>query len=138
MPSDVEEDRLARYAAWRAQTNGSLLEFIVWEWLVGKKKQIPGVDFVFQHPVFGGRTQFGGYLLDFYFPLQRMGWRVMGLRWHRTNPDDRARDNLAKQLLSSKGMRVIDLFEDDLMERPDFVLNKAWRGEQANTGRAVV
>lgn len=136
MTPDQDEALLARWEAWRAQTNGSLPEYICWEWLTGKKRQIPGVDFIYQYAVFGGRTQFGGYVADFWFPQMRMVWRVMGLRWHRTNPNDRARDLVAKQLLSSGGMVVVDLYEDDLFTRPTFVLNKAWQGQRASTARA--
>ena len=135
MPPDQDEVLLARWEAWRALTGGSLPEYIVWQWLVNKKKQVPGVDFLYQHPMFGGRTAFGGYLVDYFFPGRRMGWRVMGLRWHRTNPDDRARDSIAKQLLSSEDILIIDLYEDDLMTRDTFTLEKAWRGESVSTAR---
>ena len=109
---------------------GSVLEFIVWKWLVQKKKQVEGVDFLYQHPIFGGRTSFGGYLLDFFFPGRSEGWRVNGLRYHRTHPDDRARDKIAAQLLESQGIRVIDLWEDALLTYPDRVLALAWEGQE--------
>jgi hypothetical protein len=137
MPPEEDEQVLARFASWKATYNGSLPEFIVWEWLVNKKKQRPGIDFIYQHPIFGGRTAFGGFVLDYFFPLQKMGWRVQGLRWHDTNPDDRARDQLAKMLLTSRGILVVDLYEDDLLMRPDLALNLAWQGQQANTARGI-
>ena len=121
-----DEDLQAEFEAWRLSINGSFPEFITWKWLVEQKKQRPGVDFLFQYPVLGGRTMFGGFLLDFYFPRRGEGWRVNGERFHLRLPKDRARDILAKVILTQKGLKVIDLWETDLLVRPDFVLNLAW------------
>lgn len=134
MPPEQDQALADRAAAWMAAYNGSLPEFIVYEFLTLKKKQRDGLDFLYQYPVMGGRTSFGGFVLDFWLPLQQMGWNVQGLRWHWSNPDDRARDMIAKQMLSSRGLKIVDLYEDDLLVRPDLVLNMAWRGEQV-TGR---
>lgn len=123
---DQDERTLARFEAWRAVTNGSLPEFIVWEWLVYKRKLRDGVDFVFQSPLFGGRTRFGGFVIDFYFPQRREGWFVNGERWHLLTPQARARDQLAKEMLAGQGITVIVLWENDLLTRPDFVLERAW------------
>jgi len=136
MPPEQDQALADRAAAWMAAYHGSLPEFIVWDWLVGTKKQRDGLDFLYQYPVMGGRTAFGGFVLDFWFPLQQMGWNVQGLRWHWSNPDDRARDMIAKQMLASRGLKIIDLYEDDLLVRPDLVLAMAWRGEQV-TGREM-
>jgi len=126
IPPEQDEDLLARFEAWQAKWNGSLPEFIVFEFLVITKRQIPQVDFVFQHPLFGGRTRFGGFILDFYFPGRREGWRVMGERWHQEQATDRARDALAKVQLAGEGIQIVDLFEDDLLSRPVLILNLAW------------
>ena len=135
-PAEQEIAFLARFDAWRSQTNGSLPEFIVWEFLTIEKKQIPGFDFVFQHPVLGGRTQFGGYILDYFFQMRMEGWRIQGERFHLEKPRDRARDQIAKAQLSARGLRILDLWEDDLMTRPDFVLNLAWDKGSAVISRA--
>lgn len=124
--AEQEEAFLNRYNSWNAQWNGSLQEFIVWEFLVIEKKQIPQLDFVFQYPIFGGRTRFGGFILDYYLPMRAEGWRVMGERWHLEKPESRARDAIAKVQLTARGLRIIDLWESDLLERKDFVLNLAW------------
>ena len=129
-PIKIEQEQeaalLERFEAWKQKWNGSLPEFIVWEFLVINKKQIPNVDFIFQHSVFGGRTRFGGFILDFFFNMRQEGWRVQGERFHLEQAQDRARDAIAAVILSSQGMKVIDLWEDDLLSRPDFVLNLAW------------
>lgn len=136
IPPEQDEALLARYEAWKAQWNGSLPEFLVWEFLVITKRQVPQVDFVFQHPLFGGRTRFGGYVLDYYFPNRLEGWRVMGERFHLEQPEDRARDTIMKMQLMAQGMKVIDLWEDDLMTRRDFVLSLAWEQSASVISRA--
>ena len=126
IPGNQDDDLLAEFEEWRLGTNGSLPEYITWKFLVEQKKQRPGMDFVFQWPLLGGRTRFGGFILDYYFPLRGEGWRVQGERFHREKPADRAKDALSKVILTKRGLKVIDLWEDDLLTRPDFVLNLAW------------
>ncbi len=126
IPPEQEEALLARFEQWKGRWNGSLPEFLVWEFLVIEKKQVPNVDFVFQHPLFGGRTRHGGFILDYFLTMRQEGWRVMGERYHLEQPQDRARDAIASTILMAQGLKVIDLWEDDLMTRRDFVLNLAW------------
>jgi len=136
IPANEDEDLERRFEEWHARTNGSVPEFICYEFLTYVKKQEEGVDFVFQHPLLGGRTEFGGFVLDFFFPMQGMGWRVQGERYHLFEAPDRARDLVARTLLESRGIQVIDLFEDDLLTRSDYVLNLAWEGREVQ-GRAL-
>lgn len=133
---EQEEAFLARFEAWREQTGGSLPEFVVWEFLTVNKRQQPGTDFVYQHPLFGGRTRFGGYLLDFYFPDRREGWNVQGERYHLEAPASRARDAIMKARLTAEGLKVLLLWEDDLLTRPDFVLTLAWERSEDVVSRA--
>ena len=127
-PIEEEQDIafLERFEGWSSTTGGSLPEFICWEFLTIEKRQIPGEDFIFQHPVLGGRTRFGGFILDFFFNMRQEGWRINGERFHLTKPEDRARDQIARTQLSARGLNIIDLWEDDLIVRGDFVLNLAW------------
>ncbi len=124
--AENDENLLARFEVWRMDFNGSLPEFITWEFLTLQKKQVPNVDFFFQHPLFGGRTRFGGFLLDFFLVSRREGWRIQGERFHLLQPVDRARDVIARSKLMSKEIKVLDLWETDLLTRPLFVLNLAW------------
>ena len=126
IPREQEEALIARFNAWRQGQLGSLPEFIVWEFLTIKKRQVPGIDFIFQSPFFGGRTRFGGFVADFLFPLRKEIWQVQGERFHLEKPSDRARTKLTKLLLSSRGLRILEIWEDDLLSRPDFVLSLAW------------
>jgi very-short-patch-repair endonuclease len=135
IPEPQDEQLQAAYEQWRAVYNGSLPEYIVFKWLVEQKDQVLYVDFIFQHPMFGGRTIFGGFILDFYFPLRLEAWRVNGLRWHLERAENRAKDSLAKVIVTQRGITVIDLWEDDILQRPDFVLNLAWERSQSASGR---
>ncbi len=127
-----------RYEQWRALYNGSIPEFIVWEFLTIDKKQKNGSDFVFQHPLFGGRTRFGGFILDFFFFVKREGWRVQGERFHVEKPAQRARDAIMQVQLEQLGIRIIDLGESDLLTRRDFVLNLAWEQGVSVQARAPI
>ena len=135
LPSDQEAVRVARWEAFRARTAASYPEFICYEWLVLKKKLKPNTDFVFQSPIFGGRTAFGGFVLDFYFPDRRMAWFVQGLRYHFTKTTDRARDILAVAAVSARGINVVQLFEDYIITREEYTLVHAFRGEQISRRR---
>ena len=120
------EDFLARYSVWRGTYNGSVPEFIVWEYLTRKRGQRVNVDFDFQSPFFGGRTRFGGFIADFFFPRKQEIWRVNGERFHLEKPKDRAKDALAKVQFLQQGYAVLDLWEDDLLTRAQFVLDLAF------------
>ena len=133
MPPEQDQALADRAAAWMAAYNGSLPEFIVYEFLTLKKKQREGLDFLYQNPIFGGRTSFGGYVADFVFPQRKQIWNVLGLRWHLLHTEDRARDLVAKQMLTSRGYLVLSLWEDSLLTSPDHVLELAWQGmEEVN------
>lgn len=123
-------DFLARYAAWGL--GGSLPEYIVWEYLVTRKGWRPGIEFVYQASFIGGRTQYGGFVADFLIRPGNMIWNVQGLRYHLTQTKDRAADIVAKAILAGQGYRVLFLWEDDLLERPDYVLEAALRGQESN------
>jgi len=128
LPPEDDERLWAEFVPWHEETNGSFPEFIVWKWLINEKRQRQNIDFYYQHPMFGGRTVYGGFLLDFFFPMKSMGWRVMGLRWHLIKPRDRARDLVSKQQLEGRGIHIVDLWEDDILNRREYTLEKAWRG----------
>ena len=126
IPPEQDEALLARYEMWKSQYNGSLPEFIVFEYLTIRRKQQPGFDFVFQSPFFGGRTRFGGFIADFAFFNRQEIWMVQGIRWHLQQPIDRAKSFIAEVQLTARGYKVLELWEDDLFQRPVFVLDLAW------------
>lgn len=137
VPETQLEEFQLRFETWkqlRANNLGSVLEFIVYEFLVFVKKQKDGIDFLFQSPFLGGRTEFGGFVIDFLLPAKGLALQPQGARWHLQQPQDRARILLEQELLASQGIRAIYLWETDLLTRPDFTLEAAWDGVQLQTG----
>ena len=124
----AEEDEFERrFALWG---RGSRPEFVAWEWLTIRKRQKEGIDFDFTSSMFGGRTIFGGMVVDFYLFAKDMVWRVQGEYFHLVQPENRAKDRLDRQRLVGQNLIVVDLYAQDLLQRPTFVLEKAWRGDQ--------
>lgn len=131
VPPDEEALRYERWQQFRASRRAaSYPEFICFEWLEQVKNLEEGIDFVFQYPVLGGKTRFGGFVLDFFFPGRQLSWFVQGLEFHYVDSEDRARDRLAKALVSSRGVVAVEVFEDDIIQRTKLTLEKAWNGEQ--------
>lgn len=83
----------------------------------------------YQSPMFGGRTRAGGTVVDFYFPDRQLAWNPAGLQFHFTAPSDRAHDALIKAAMAGRGITLIYLYEDDLMQRPEYTMEHALRGE---------
>lgn len=134
LTSDQTKALEERWRAWQTKVAGngtaSVLEFICYEWLTKRKKMKPDVDFFYQSPMFGGRTIAGGTVVDFYFPARDLAWNPAGLQFHYTSPSDRAKDTLVKAMLAGRGILLIYLYEDDLMQRPEYTMEHALRGEQ--------
>lgn len=133
IPPIPEDDFEDRYAEWGGQSRGTKPEFIVWEWLVKRMKFKEGLDFNFQSSRWGGRMTFGGVVVDFWFPMYNMVWRVMGEHFHLVEPTDRMNDAVQKLALVASGLTVIDLWVQDLEQRPAYVLELAMRGIEAPT-----
>jgi very-short-patch-repair endonuclease len=122
-----------RLAQWQAvYPAGSVPEFIVWDYLTRIKGWRPGIEFEYQLPIIGGRTRFGGFVADYYIRPGNMVWNVQGLRYHLEQARDRAKVQAQAAELTSRGYTVIQLWEDDLLERPEYVLEAALRGQESN------
>lgn len=134
LPGNAQKYLEQRWRSWQAKEKGkgsaSILEFLCWDFLVHKKGQREGVDFVYQWSIAGGRTVAGGFVSDFYFPTKHMVWNPAGLQFHYTKTKDRLRDRLSVVVLANRGIKEIFLWEDDLLQHTDAVLEAAWRGEQ--------
>src|SRR3990167_875867 len=128
-----------RLAEWQARyPRGSTPEFIVWDYLTRRKGWELGREFIYQLAIVGGRTQFGGFVIDFYIRPGNMAWNVQGLRYHLEQPRDRAKVQVQAALMSNRGYRVVQLWEDDLLERPDFTIEAALRGGGTNRNKDEV
>lgn len=105
-------------------------EFIVYEYLTINKRQVEGVDFLFQSNFMGGRRVKGGKVVDFWLFKRSTVWRVQGERFHILEAKSRAKDLIERALLVASGSKVIDLYAQDLDERPLSVLDAAWEGRE--------
>lgn len=114
-----------RYARWG---RGSRAEFVAYEFLTVTKKQIEGLDFLFQSSDFGGRRVFGGQVVDFWLFPKALVWRIQGEYFHIRLAEDRAKDRLQRLQLVGQGQTVVDLYALDLEERPLAVLEPAFNG----------
>lgn len=138
-PDIDNSDFIAMYDDWRSKfPGGSILEYIVWYYLTTVKKWENHYQFEYQYPVLGGRTKYGGFVVDFFIPLGQYAWDVNGLRYHLTNPIDRAKVMAEAALLAHRGIKLINLWEDDLIWRTEYVLELALIGMEAQTHRASV
>jgi hypothetical protein len=134
LPEEQEDARLARYQAFQQTVrDASYIEFICYEWLL-RRGLVEGVDFVFRSPLFGGRGRLQGLEIDFEFPTRGLAWLVQGLQFHYVKPEQRTRDLIAKVRLASRGYIVVELFEDDIMQRAEYTLAHAIQGEQVSRG----
>lgn len=134
LPGNQKAAQEEAWRAWQAKHPGkgsaSILEYICYEFITKKKGLREGVDFMYQWSVAGGRTAAGGFVSDFYFPSRHMVWNPAGLQFHYTKTRDRWKDVLSSVVLANRGIKQIFLWEDDLLQRPEYVLEHAFRGEQ--------
>lgn len=99
------------------------------EWAVAWALTTLKVEFEFQAPLMGGRTEKGGTVADFYIPSHNTIIRVMGIHWHYEIQGAMAADDILKLALQSKGFIVIDIDEDDALRNPIFYVREALRGQ---------
>ena len=77
-------------------------------------------------PFFGGRSVKGGQVADIF--IRNMGnngtvVRVQGEYWHRREGSE-ARDDAQSLLLMSRGIRVVDVWENDIKTRLSWVIEQ--------------
>jgi hypothetical protein len=129
-PADTEIGR--KYLHWFATWGGTFPEFLSFEWLEKRGLQV-GEDFIFQSSRMGGRQLYGGAVVDFDFPDRLLAWRIQGEHFHIGNPAKEASDIMQKMSLEIYGYTVIDVFAQDVIERRNWVLTRAFNGEQVRS-----
>jgi hypothetical protein len=135
-PTDIPEYE-RRMSEWRQKFPVmSDLEFVVMDYLTRKKKWELGREFEYQTPIAGGRTVYGGFLVDFLVRPD-LALQPQGERWHLQQPMDRARLRVEKMLLTSRGYEVIYLWESDLLTRTSYTMEAALRRQQLSTFKDV-
>ena len=88
-----------------------------------------GIEFTYQAPALGGRTQAGGAVIDFMENDVGIAIRVQGLHFHDYAGGDRRSFDILQQLsLEQSGIRVIDLRDDTILQSPIGSLKNARAG----------
>lgn len=92
----------------REDWTGTLPELLVYQELLRQGLQ-PGIDFFYQFSIFGGRTERGGAVLDFFFiEPPGLAINVQGEYWHyQRGVQHRALDRLRKAQLAGQGITLI-------------------------------
>lgn len=96
-------------------------ELIVYNYLTRNK-----IPFIFQERLLGELNEKGSAKVDFHLIDRNIVIRVQSY-WH-TLEEARARDQLQKEELTSRGYIVVDVWEDKLKENPSRVMEKAVQG----------
>lgn len=109
-------------------TGFSLPEFIVFQTLIRLGKT-PDVDFVFQSPLFGGRIQKGGLVIDFLFiNPPDLAFNIQGEFFHQEQGADViARDRMTRAALAGEGITLIFIDASDVLADPDHFVRAALR-----------
>ena len=105
---------------------GSLPEFIAIQEFT-KAGLVLGIDYTFQSPLFGGRLEKGGVIIDFlFFNPPNLAINIQGVYFHyELGGGTRARDEFARAQLAGEGITLIFVDEDDLLEDPTFFITEA-------------
>lgn len=101
---------------------GSLPEFLVFEELERRGLQ-SGVDYIYQSPLQGGRTQRGGVIVDFLFDNPPgLGISVLGVYFHR---DTQGADLMQRAQLAGLSITLIFIDEEDIYSDTRFYVGEA-------------
>ena len=100
------------------------IELIVIEWLNARN-----ITFSFQTSLAGGWYQLGGAVVDFLFYDRMLAWRIMGEYYHR-GVEKEGSDLLQREMLSTIGWTVVDLWGDDIFNRLEETMNLALKGRE--------
>lgn len=119
-----QKEQLPPWLTPPAEWPGSGAEWAVYWALQGLRE-----EFQYQVPLLGGRVEAGGTVVDFFLPQYLLIIRVQGVHWHYEINSARARDDILKLALESKGFEVIDIDEDDALRDPIYYTKEALRGQ---------
>jgi hypothetical protein len=107
---------------------GSIPEWVVFEEL-NRRGLRDGVEFTYQSPLQGGRTQRGGVIIDFLFRSPPgLAINVQGEYFHHeAGASVIARDRLGRAQLAGSGITLIFIDAQDALSNPRFYVGEALR-----------
>ncbi len=88
----------------------------------------PNMDFIYQSPQAGGRMEFGGAVLDFFFPSLGLAINVQSTYYHYVTQAAMIRDELAQAMMEGWGVRVMFINENDALRDPVYYVKEALVG----------
>jgi very-short-patch-repair endonuclease len=100
------------------------IELVVISWLDKNN-----INYQFQSIFLGGFYQLGGAVVDFILSDKNIALRVMGEYWHRGVVPE-GRDIIQREMLTSLGFIVVDLWSTDLEDNLEETMRKAILGEE--------
>ena len=77
--------------------------------------------------VHSNRTILDGYEIDIFIPEYKIGIEYNGLKWHSEKFRDRNYHLMKTELANKKGIKLIQIFEDEYFSHKDIVLSKIKR-----------
>ena len=89
----------------------------------------PGVDFMYQSPLMGGRMNKGGLVLDFDFTNPPdLAVNIQGVYYHyEFGVETRGRDVITRQQVAGQGKTLIFIDEDDILTDAEYYCREALR-----------
>jgi hypothetical protein len=109
-----------------ANWEGSMPEYVAYQTFIRLGLE-PGLDFVYQSPLMGGRLDKGGLVIDFLFAEPpNLAVNINGVYYHyHHGVEARARDIMARTSLAGEGTTLIFIDDDDLLRDPDYYCQQA-------------
>ena len=105
---------------------GTLPEYLVYRALLQAGK-VPGVDFIFQRDVSGGRRELGGLVVDFLFAQPPdLAISVAGVFFHyEQGASIQRHDQIARVQLGNMGYQLITIDDDAALRDASFYVREA-------------
>jgi len=99
-------------------------EIIVYQWLTKHN-----IIFSFQTALMGGHFELGGSVVDFILTELDIALRVQGMYWHE-GIAKKGTDEVQREMLESIGLTVVDLWEEDILNRLETTMQLAVQGQE--------
>ena len=106
---------------------GSIPEWHIY-WALTRLGYKEGEDFTYQAPVFGGRMEYGGAVLDFVLPDFGIAINVQSLYYHYQGGKEKIADAMVRAAVESWGTRLIFIDEEDALRAPIYYTKEALAG----------
>lgn len=110
-----------------ANWSGSIPEWLIF-WAFLQLGYEEGPDFTYQAPVFGGRAEYGGAVLDFVFPALGIAVNVQSVRYHYETGVDKMKDEFIRAAVEAWGTTLIFIDEEDARRSPVYYAKEALAG----------